>query len=127
MGGDQAERRRDRRRAAGPRTAGRYRRPSGIVRYPCLDVRADPCGNGRGRFLKFDPIPDAVQRASAAPQSGVRAFIGLFLALRAPEGRAPVLGESLDDAAAAGGLAFLAFAVVDLERMLEIAEFARGL
>src|SRR5689334_8728225 len=47
-----------------------------------------------------------------------------FLALRAPEGRAAVLGEALDHAATA---AFLAFAVVDQERVLEIAELAVGL
>ena len=53
--------------------------------------------------------------------------VNSLLAFRAPEGRTPVLGEPLDDAAASGGLAFLAFAVIDLKRMLEIAEFARGL
>src|SRR6266566_4422551 len=50
-----------------------------------------------------------------------------LLAFRAPEGRAPVLGESPDDAATPRGLAFFAFAVVDLKRMLEVTEFARGL
>ena len=50
-----------------------------------------------------------------------------FLAPRTPEGRAAVLGESFDDAAAALSLAFLAFAVIDLEAVLEVAEFARGL
>ena len=39
----------------------------------------------------------------------------LFLALRAPECRATILGEAPHDAAAACGLAFFAFAVVDLE------------
>src|SRR2546429_4403172 len=53
--------------------------------------------------------------------------IDLLLALRTPEGRAPILVEAADGAAAARGLALLALAVVDLERMLEIAEFARGL
>src|SRR5665213_3929856 len=51
----------------------------------------------------------------------------LFLAFRTPESRTAVLVESPDDAAATDGLAFLAFAVVDLERMLEITEFAGGL
>jgi hypothetical protein len=51
------------------------------------------------------------QKAHAA----VRQVAGLFLALRAPEGRAPVLGEAANDAAAALGLAFFAFAVVDLK------------
>src|ERR1700680_485258 len=51
----------------------------------------------------------------------------LLLALRTPEGRAAVLGKALDDSVAARGLAFFAFAVVDLERVLEIAELARGL
>src|SRR6185437_738768 len=50
-----------------------------------------------------------------------------LLAFRAPEGRASVLRETPDNAAAARGLAFLAFAVVDLERMLKIAELTRGL
>ena len=49
-----------------------------------------------------------------------------LLALRAPERRTAVLGETPDDAAAACGPACLAFAVIDLERMLEIAEFAGG-
>src|SRR3954447_2130728 len=56
-----------------------------------------------------------------------RARVRLFLALRAPEGRAAVLDEAPHDAGAARGLALFAFAVVDLKRMLEIAEFARGL
>src|ERR1043165_3438277 len=47
-----------------------------------------------------------------------------LLALRAPEGRAAVLGEALDHAPAT---AFLAFAVVDQEVVLEIAELAIGL
>src|SRR4051794_21575239 len=49
------------------------------------------------------------------------------LAFRAPERRAAVLGEPPHDAAAAGAFACLALAVVDLERVLEIAEFAGGL
>src|SRR6266576_5403380 len=51
----------------------------------------------------------------------------LFLAFQAPEGRASVLGEPPHDSATPRGLAFLAFAVVDLKRVLEIAEFAFGL
>src|SRR5258708_1588024 len=50
-----------------------------------------------------------------------------LLALRTPERRAPILGEPPHDAAAARGLAFFTLAVVDLERVLEIAEFAVGL
>src|ERR1700683_4240957 len=50
-----------------------------------------------------------------------------FLAFRAPECRAPVLGEPPHDSTTPGGLAFFAFAVVDLKRVLEIAEFAGGL
>src|SRR5258708_5272104 len=50
-----------------------------------------------------------------------------LLAFRAPERRAAVLRETSHDAATARGLAFLAFAVVDLKGMLEIAEFAGGL
>src|SRR5690348_14819002 len=46
------------------------------------------------------------------------------LALRTPEGRAAVLGEAFDHAAAA---AFLTLAIVDQEVVLEIAELARGL
>src|SRR6266700_5781479 len=51
----------------------------------------------------------------------------LFLTFRTPEGRPAVLRETLHDAAAARCLAGLALAVVDLERMLEIAELARRL
>ncbi len=47
-----------------------------------------------------------------------------FLALRAPEGRAAVLGEAADHCRAAVRAARLAFAVIDLEGMLEIAELA---
>src|SRR5664280_2032893 len=50
-----------------------------------------------------------------------------FLAFRAPEGRASVLGKPLDDAAAAGGPALFAFSVVDLKRMLEVAKLAGSL
>src|SRR5207253_7586206 len=50
----------------------------------------------------------------------------LFLTFRAPEGRAAILNEASYDAAAAFSLAFLALAIIDLERVLEIAEFARG-
>jgi hypothetical protein len=46
-----------------------------------------------------------------------------LLAPRAPEGRTSILGEAADHAAAALS-AFLAFAIVDLEGMLEIAELA---
>src|SRR5438105_15771482 len=46
------------------------------------------------------------------------------LALRAPEGRAAALGESAHDAATALGLALLAFAGVDVERVLDITRFA---
>ena len=53
--------------------------------------------------------------------------IGLFLALRTPEGRAAILVEAANGAAAARRLAFFALAIVDLEGVLEIAEFARGL
>src|SRR5450631_2771670 len=62
--------------------------------------------------------------ASGARQSQAEYSL---LALRTPEGRASVLGEPLDDAAAAVCLAFLAFAVINLDRVLEIAEFAGGL
>jgi hypothetical protein len=51
----------------------------------------------------------------------------LFLTFRTPEGRAAILGEAPDDAGAVRGPASLAFAVVDLEGMLEVAEFTRGL
>src|ERR1700736_729089 len=50
-----------------------------------------------------------------------------LLALRAPERRAAVLGKAPHDAATPGGLTFLAFAIINLKRMLEIAEFAGGL
>src|ERR1700761_6040931 len=52
---------------------------------------------------------------------------GLFLALRAPERRSSVLGEAAHDPAATLGVAFLAFAAVDLKRVLEKDEVARGL
>ena len=61
---------------------------------------------------------------SIPPVIGHGLLLPLFLALGAPEGRAPVLGETLHDTAATLALAGLAFAVIDLERMLEIAEFA---
>src|SRR6185437_9011152 len=50
-----------------------------------------------------------------------------FLALRAPESRAAVLGEAADNAAAAGSSTCFAFPVVDLKRMLEVAKLAVGL
>src|SRR5947207_6417529 len=80
-----------------------------VLECPCLNVRA----YGRS----------AQHRASAGFNNPSLSF----LAPRTPEGRAAVLGEPFDDAAAALGLAFLAFAVVDLERVLEIAELTRGL
>jgi hypothetical protein len=49
------------------------------------------------------------------------------LALRTPERRASVLREPPHDAAAAGAFAFLALAVIDLKRVLEITELAGGL
>src|SRR5215813_3903156 len=59
---------------------------------------------------------------------GMRASHGpSLLALRTPEGRSPVLGEAADHAAAARHATHLAFSVIDLERMLEIAELAGGL
>src|SRR4029078_11268475 len=71
------------------------------------------------------PRPGSVF-SSAQQSAGFRILSASLLALRTPEGRATVLGESFDDAAAALGLAFLAFAVVDLKRVLEIPEFTRG-
>src|SRR3954452_1972275 len=50
-----------------------------------------------------------------------------LLALRAPEGRAAVLVEAAHRAAAARRLTFLAFAIVDLEGVLEIAKLAGSL
>src|ERR1700726_2153928 len=50
-----------------------------------------------------------------------------FLTLRTPERRKTALGESSHHSFTPGRLAFFAFAVVDLKRMLEIAEFACGL
>src|SRR3984893_13562989 len=64
---------------------------------------------------------------SSLRHEGYSGATRLLLALRTPEGRAAVLGKALDDSVAARGLAFFAFAVVDLERVLEIAELARGL
>jgi hypothetical protein len=49
------------------------------------------------------------------------------LTLRAPERRSPVLHKTLHDPRAAIRFTFLALVVVDLKRMLEIAEFAGGL
>ena len=81
----------------GPACGGRPKKPSTLLDLPALAVECS------------------------------RAAFSLLLALRTPEGRAAVLGESLDDAVAASGLAFLAFAVIDLKRVLEIAELARCL
>ena len=83
--------------------------------------------NGRRFHACINARRDPIRRSSIEKYLRMRIFVPSLLALRAPEGRAPVLGEAPDDAAAARGLAFLAFAVVDLERMLEIAELARGL
>jgi hypothetical protein len=49
------------------------------------------------------------------------------LTLRTPERRTSVLHKALHDPCAAVRFAFLAFAIVNLKRMLEIAELARGL
>src|SRR5689334_6498882 len=68
---------------------------------------------------------DCQPRAFAA-QTSVVALISL-LALRAPERRTAVLVEAADGAAAARRPAFFALAVVDLERVLEVAKLARGL
>ncbi len=70
---------------------------------------------------KADPI--ALPILPIANQAHFEAA-SLFLALRAPKGRAAVLDEALDDAVAAFAAARLAFSVIDLKRMLEIAEFA---
>src|SRR5450631_2512024 len=77
-----------------------------------------------GLSIDFSSMRHAVQPAHC---SRVRLRRELLLTLRAPEGGAAVLGKTLDDAPAARGLTFLAFTVVDLERMLEVAEFARSL
>src|SRR5882757_6588794 len=69
--------------------------------------------------------PGRTQTCRGTPVSDSRRE--LLLAFRAPERRPPVLGEAPDDAAAARRSARLAFAVVDLKRMLEIAELTRGL
>src|SRR5579859_157325 len=89
----------------------RYRRtPEGrrltdVVRH----IFAAACGSRSAGFLEW-PVAKT-----------------LLLAFRTPEGRTPVLGEAANDAAAAFGLALFAFTVVDLKRVLKIAEFAGGL
>src|SRR4051812_15732111 len=69
----------------------------------------------------------SVRRVRNRIDSSVCSRVISPLALRAPERRAPVLGEPPHDAAAAGAFAFLALAIIDLERVLKIAEFAGGL
>lgn len=49
------------------------------------------------------------------------------LTLRAPKGRSSILHEALHDAGTAIGLAGFALAVIDLKRVLEIAQLSRGL
>src|SRR3979490_1002151 len=77
--------------------------------------------------IDFSSVRHAIRSGAPAHTTFVCPRRELFLAFRAPERRAPVLGEALDDAATSRGLAFLALAVVDLKRMLEITQFARGL
>src|ERR1700738_2056623 len=79
--------------------------------------------NGRSVHRLFIPAscPARPQPSCIGPRRD------LFLAFRAPKGRAAVLRKAPHDAVTAGSLAFLALAVVDLERMLEIAELAVGL
>ena len=50
-----------------------------------------------------------------------------LLAFRTPEGGASILGKSPHKSLATCGLAFFAFAIVDLKRVLEITELAGGL
>src|SRR5664279_1031182 len=80
-----------------------------------------------GVSIDVSSMRHAIRSGSPAHASFVWTGRELLLAFRAPERRAPVLGEALDDAAAAGGLALLALAIVDLKGMLEIAELAGGL
>jgi hypothetical protein len=68
---------------------------------------------------RYTPASGAGQAFSGSCAEGRHSL----LALRAPEGRTSVLGEAADHAAAALA-AFLAFAVIDLEGMLEIAKLA---
>src|SRR5450631_4235932 len=76
---------------------------------------------GRGPPLAF-VIPGLARR-----EPGTTGPVYSLLTLRAPERRAAVLGKAPNDAATPRGLAFLAFAVINLERVLEITEFAGGL
>src|SRR5476649_1139851 len=69
----------------------------------------------------------SVRRVRSRIDGSICSRIASPLALRAPERRAPILRKPPHDAAAAGALALFAFAVVDLKRVLEIAEFAGGL
>src|SRR5258708_10753863 len=70
--------------------------------------------------------PLAIDRPADAecPLSRLR---NSLLTLRAPERRTSVLGKALHQTTAFRGVAFLALAVVDLKRVLEIAEFTRSL
>src|SRR4051812_36954038 len=62
-----------------------------------------------------------------APQDDDLGFQDSLLTNRTPEGRAAILGEALDDAAASPRRARLAFTIINPEAMLEVAELAGGL
>src|ERR1700730_7533105 len=95
-------------------------------------VSVAPIGAGHAGVAfaaQLSAIPSQSAMAGRQPQMHrvpAQAVIS-FLTLRTPERRAPVLGESPHDSFTSGGLALFAFAVIDPERMLEIAEFAGGL
>src|SRR6266436_3180978 len=88
----------------------------------CCARRVRKLRSSRRRSVRSPP--GRTQTCRGTPVSDSRRK--LLLALRAPERRPSVLGEAPDDAAAERS-ARLAFAVVDLKRMLEIAELTRGL
>src|SRR5262245_10366010 len=106
-------------------------------RWPAAFHIERPCPRGRANFRSSPYFSRSVKRCRDVPRPCVRGQVAaifltaacgddvaLLLALRAPEGRAAVLVEAPHSAAAAGGAALFAFAVVDPEGMLEIAEFA---
>ena len=69
---------------------------------------------------------------TSAPREGWplaprRRGVNLTLAFGAPEGRAAVLSKAFHGATATSRAAWLALAIVDLKRVLEITEFARSL
>src|ERR1700730_7357646 len=99
-----------------PDATSRFLRCSNSFNEPQAHHAAGPIGRPQRGDRTAQVACDSAIRPGPMPALNPRSAVSnSLLASRAPEGRAAVLGESPHGSAATRGLAFFAFAIVDLK------------